>query len=325
MAVSYNTIRRANTLHKKTVRLRPKVQKIMRSAVIVGGVALLTLGTYHLYNFKVKPPKKHSERNNIPKLPTLPILTPTKQNKEQYSEWHHYYETVYRHPVVNEVDLNTFGWFYWFSPLKHIPHVVLRSGNTAVPANTPFTFEVKLSTLLSTIIKIFLGEQKVTPPENMFADIGFFVKRIHSKKDSEEHIRDQRFIEVLRTKSSVFTEKGVAWFFYTKGSGVFLNCQSKKLIHNRKQFKFNETKPYSKLHSNGINTLIITESDWFNGSGLKEVVHRLQGPEVIANDTQLSIHNDRGKPIATTYFVTKKGNAILSTPTIRDHLKSLKY
>ena len=149
MTLSHKTTRRANTLHKKTVRLGPKVQKIMKSAVIVGGTALLTLGTYHLYNFKVKPPKKqHSERNNISKLPTLPILTPTKQNKEQYSDWHHYYETVYRHSVVNEVDLNTFGWFYWFSPLKYIPHLVLRSGNTSVPANTPFTFEVKLSTLL---------------------------------------------------------------------------------------------------------------------------------------------------------------------------------
>ena len=41
----------------------------------------------------------------------LPVLT--KDNKSEYPEWHAYYEKVYIKSVIEEVNLNTFNWFYW--------------------------------------------------------------------------------------------------------------------------------------------------------------------------------------------------------------------
>jgi len=51
----------------------------------------------------------------INKIINLPILN--NKNKFLYLKWHIYYEKVYKKPVTEEVDLNTFNWFYWFSPL----------------------------------------------------------------------------------------------------------------------------------------------------------------------------------------------------------------
>lgn len=322
MVVFRKHTRRAKSHSTQTVRLRKHLKTILGSTAIVGGVTLLTLGAYHAINAGSAAMHPHVKvRKHVPKLPRLPTLTSDKANKKQYADWHEYYEIVYGQSVKDDVDLNTFGWFYWFSPLKHVEHVGLHSGNTAVPSDTPFIFKMHMSELLRSLTKLFFGVKKVMPPENMFGEVGFFVKRDNHKIEGSDH----RFIEVLRTKSEVFAEKGVAWFFNTKGSGIFLDIEPAKCIKNRTQFKFDECKPYSTFHAKGIQTLVINESDWFGGSGLVEIVHRLKGPEVIANNTTLPLHDNRGKKKPTVYHVTKHGNEILSTTKISQHLRKLKY
>ena len=43
-------------------------------------------------------------------ISNLPILK--KDNKSEYPKWHAYYEKVYKKGVTEDVDLNTFNWFY---------------------------------------------------------------------------------------------------------------------------------------------------------------------------------------------------------------------
>jgi len=69
---------------------------------------------------------QHSYNNSL-----LPILEDTLTNRLVHDEWHTYFYRVYGEHVTNNVDLNTFMWFYNFAPLH-----LLSQRPVAVPKGT---------------------------------------------------------------------------------------------------------------------------------------------------------------------------------------------
>ena len=210
----------------------------------------------------------------------LPILT--KDNKSEYPEWHTYYEKVYKKSITNDVDLNTFNWFYWFSPLGKIDVYKIPSWRelnkkkNSIPFNIPF---------------IFAYNQDLSS-ESVMGKAGFFIRKNLELTDN--------FIEVYRVNISVFKEKGVCWFFNTIGSGFYLKFD-KSFIGSRNEIKgWIENKPFQSLKNRKINTFIINKEGFFSHLGLIEIVFGLKEANVIANTAELPLFRG-GKRYIHTY------------------------
>ena len=215
------------------------------------------------------------EINEISNLPTL-----TEFNKDLYPEWHTYYEKVYGHSVINTIDLNTFTWFYWYSPLGNIQTLKLPDTSVYVGLHYPFIFTMY--------------------PENIhvqtqYSKLGFFVKRILN-----DSIFEQSIVEVLRSCNTMFPEVGVAWFFLTIGSGFQLVTENIKVIKNRKELYFPtiitkymdfDTNPIPKMVEHNTNLLVFTKSEWFTNQGLIEMIYRLDNPDMLGNDANIPMRH----------------------------------
>ena len=151
------------------------------------------------------------------RVPRLPIITPL--NKSEYPEWHEYIERVYREPVTRKYDLNTFNFFYHFSPLKVLPiqqHLIL-----ALPVRYRRNIAIK---------------QNWSPsPESKIYRVGFLVTR--------ELPRMQERVEVIRTQmpraNANMWESGeekCAWFYHAIGSGMFIDCVQPRTLESRECF-----------------------------------------------------------------------------------------
>ena len=57
---------------------------------------------------------------------TLPVLT--AENEAEYPDWHAYARLIYAGSPPYPIDLNTFSWFYWNSPLR-LSHLLLSDWN----------------------------------------------------------------------------------------------------------------------------------------------------------------------------------------------------
>lgn len=203
----------------------------------------------------------------------LPILK--KDNKSEYPKWHAYYEKVYKKIVTEDVDLNTFSWFYWYSPLNKVKcRIVYDLNIDNIKINEPYIFK--------TINK--------TAPENMMSKIGFFVKR----ELNLEKISNSKFLEVQRTNQSVYFEKGVIWFFLAIGSGIYLKCDN-NFIGTRKEldwpneFKNTHNKQWHLLQKKNIFTFIIYPSIYYGKFNLIEIVYRLENKNTIANTANIPL------------------------------------
>jgi len=142
----------------------------------------------------------------VPKLPTL-----TSQNEGDFPEWHRYYNTVFHERVINPVDLNTFNWFYWYSPLGNLsvsrldaPHAFFY-----IPINTPWT-----------------GFQPFMP-ETLAGQYGFFVRREVRPRSS--FLAATR-LEVMHVCSPHLIEENIDWFYHTIGSGIFVPTMKPAII-----------------------------------------------------------------------------------------------
>jgi len=222
-------------------------------------------------------------------ISTLPILT--NLNRDNFEEWHIYYEKVYKKPVTKTVDLNNFNWFYWFSPLGNIETVVINIDD-------------------SPIIKCIMNQAYIFTykseffPEPHLSKVGFFVKRNINK-----NIFNNNFLEVFRTCQSVFEEKGACWFFLTIGSGYFLKCDECPIVTKRfKISSWNEEAPFKSLFKNNIKILISIDSIFID-LGLYEIIYRLNNNEEIANTAKLPLFigdSDSNIPYTHKYDILTK-------------------
>ena len=138
------------------------------------------------------------------RLPLLPTLTP--DNRTIHPEWHGYFERVYGEPVREPVDLNSFSFFYWFSPLGWWP-------TTGWPKEG----------------EAWDGHLVAGSAEDIFRRVGFFVRRERPVVDVNG------FLEVTRTvfsfdvakqngmEAAGLGEEQCAWFFVVRGSGVYVD------------------------------------------------------------------------------------------------------
>lgn len=135
-------------------------------------------------------------------MPRLPVLQP---GGTDFPEWRAYLRWVYGDDFPTVVDLNTFSWFYWHSPLANFePQQVLYQ--SLILMQQPVAW-VTLNPMV---------------PEHRFAPYGFFVTQPFSAAQVETKLTSGR-LEVLRAQ---FPESGVSWFYHTVGSGVFLNLDA---------------------------------------------------------------------------------------------------
>ena len=295
--------KRTNAFHHSTLR-----NGLLLTAAFTGAIC-----TYKMVRSLTTPKKVIKIHTDVPPLKTLPILT--SDNVRDFPEWHAYYETIYNHPVQDRVDLNEFNWFYWFSPLGRCRHITATATNQCIPYDTPLVMNVNFEWKLT--LKFFFNEKNVVPPENIFAKIGFFVKR-----RAFNAVDKPPYIEVLRTNSSVFTETGVAWFFVTRGSGIFLKSDPLKIVKNRKEFPFNEFNPGKTLNKHTLKSLVLTSPDFYEPLGLVEMIHVLKGKKLTSNKAKLKLYSDSygREPIETLYTRTEHGYQILTTRQINKRI-----
>ena len=148
--------------------------------------------------------------SNVPQLPRLPVLN--ESNRAEHADWHAYIENIYGKGVQFPVDLNTFTWFYWSSPLR-LPAIFLCDWfgvGSEVAHGTPWTGGLAAWSW---------------GPEHSTRRAGFFVHRAHqhlASYNTDDHI------EVMRTgpgPMSAYEGESARlglWFLHAIGSNVFL-------------------------------------------------------------------------------------------------------
>ena len=151
------------------------------------------------------------------RMPKLPIITPS--NKLEYPEWNAYLEKVYRRPVTRTYDLNTFTFFYHFSPLK------------VTPIQQHFLFLVPFKNRTNFAIK----QNWSMGPESKIYKRGLLVTRELPELGEK--------MEVIRTRmpraDANFLENGeekCTWFYHAIGSGMFIRCPQYRVLSRRKEF-----------------------------------------------------------------------------------------
>lgn len=149
-------------------------------------------------------------------LSGLPVLRPTRENRDLFPEWHAYFERVYGHPVRCDIDLNSFSFFYNDSPLG-VPtkHNVWPRANQAWTSFVPYF------------------------PEHYVGAIGYFVKRppaalpatgrvevMRVAYANADFLRGVEWLEASRLRR--YGESKVSWFFVVVGSGVYIDIADRR-------------------------------------------------------------------------------------------------
>jgi len=160
-------------------------------------------------------------------LPDLPTLTP--DNKDEFPEWHKYYEKVYQQPVSGTVDLNTFTWFYKFAPIPNLESLINTGDYTFRMENLPYGAAIRF-----TGPPKYQNGLKEAPEKVVTRSAGVFVKR-----PWDEGCFQKPSIEVIRTNSGEGRREprfGGCWFYHAVGSGFVINTDH---TFDRKYVKFN--------------------------------------------------------------------------------------
>ena len=140
-------------------------------------------------------------------LPLLPILT--SLNHSTYPAWHAYYKRVYGASVEDDVDLNTFTWFYSFAPIRIIPTCVAPRSLRRLLVDTAFVFRDR---------RMPFDPRRNIRPECIIGRHGFFVTR------NQPTVLHKRLIEVMRTNAGEgATELFERWFYHLRGTGWWLS------------------------------------------------------------------------------------------------------
>ena len=215
-------------------------------------------------------------------MPTLPILKISNTN--DHPEWHLYYERVYGHKVLDEVNLNDFTWFYWYSPLGAIDFLNIPLPTdfieqpkifSEVPVNFPFAFNFSENALDS----------------ESFYKAGFFVRR-----DINIDIFKNPTIEVLKTCKTSASEIGIARFIFTLGSGFHIKNDKSRIVKNSTEIlkstdnlELFKIAPYDKIKESGCNILVITESEKFRNQGLIEIIYCLNDKTALEDKADITM------------------------------------
>lgn len=240
-------------------------------------------------------------------LPALPILSDA--NRQSEASWHAYVTRVYGTPLArgHTFDLNQLTWFY-----TH-----LQSETDETPAG------LLLRSPCVEVCPVHLGTQiydgtawighsypGVLVASNVFGSIGFFV---HRPAPPPSQLENCSHLEVGHVRTDFKGgERGLSWFFHTKGSGVFLDCQNLPtrgriaVYKNRIEFGQKEHSRWANdeghprwwMRQNGVAMIIFTEAD-FGIYGFSRPDSRSPRTEVIvlhrdnAGASELD-HGDRG-------------------------------
>lgn len=140
-------------------------------------------------------------------IPQLPVLT--SLNHSTYPAWHAYYKRVYGASVEDDVDLNTFTWFYSFAPIRIIPKCVAPRSLRRLLVDTAFVFRDR---------RMPFDPRRNIRPECIIGRHGFFVTR------NQPTVLHKRLIEVMRTNAGEgATELFERWFYHLRGTGWWLS------------------------------------------------------------------------------------------------------
>lgn len=188
----------------------------------------------------------------FPLLPRLPVLTPS--NTEKFPCWHAYYRRVYGGPVAWPVDLNTFTFFYWDSPLADFPVTMLPMLSSII-----MDFEPGLPWIYC---EEWRGADSQKVPECHILKLGFFVVR----RPRRSHFCSGRYVEVIRSRESSVEELGCAWFYHAIGSGIFIDTsplRNIQVLDKRSSFDERNRHPWlgdanaeKSLRQNGLDLLV---------------------------------------------------------------------
>ena len=175
--------------------------------------------------------RKERIHSSVSLLPTLHVLGPGNHSREHHRSWHTYFAECYGEPVSDFVDLNTFTWFYWGSPLRldtgdvHVAH----RKDTGVLLGQPWVGSF----------------DNGNEPEGLVGRLGYFRKVGTPPAGAFLSGR----VEVMRTRTA-FTEhveREVAWFFHAVGSGVFVDMPPAQVMvtANRSDFAARANKTWT--------------------------------------------------------------------------------
>lgn len=181
-------------------------------------------------------------------------------NADSEKEWHAYIAHVYRTPVgQHRLDLNTFNFFYRFGAVNRLfeQHaclaVCISSLNDQTYNGTPF-----------------VGQGG---PDLAFGSIGFFVFRPPPKKGAVVNCERLEVHHMMTNWNG--GEQGASWFFYTVGSGIFLNCANLPTSGNIETYTdrpdwalqhheygwSHESTIASLMHGSEVSMLVFTHAD----------------------------------------------------------------
>lgn len=153
-------------------------------------------------------------------LPSLPVLTPSTENRLSHREWHAYFESVYGEPVQQPVDLNTFEWFYNFAPLHLYSYVAV-----SISSATDHLDQGAL----------FYDDNPATIT-SAYAQFGLFVYRGGASLKWQHGGP----VEVLHMACPHEDNGDTMWFYPLMGTGVFVNASAAIAVRHTPEFSISE-------------------------------------------------------------------------------------
>ena len=210
-------------------------------------------------------------------LPALPVLSNANRVRER--AWHKYVADVYGAPLPDDkqLDLNDLNFFYTKRPQRYVVRPVAamlnngsNGGCVAVCPAGVMTRTYDGTPWVGRMSRVGM------PPAMAFAEIGFFVRRASWPSPSSIRSSCGR-LEVSHVETAFHSgEHGVAWFFHTLGSGIYLSChqlptKGRLVVHRSRQaFEDHEghkwvddiTFPQRWMREHGVAMVIFTKEDF---------------------------------------------------------------
>jgi hypothetical protein len=231
---------------------------------------------------RMPPPCSAECTRNV--LPSLPVLSDANRVTER--AWHEYVANIYGAPLPpnQTLDLNEFTFFYTKRPEQHVTRPVFALLNAGMNGGCVAICPAGVMTRTYDGTPWVGKASRVgTPPAMAMAEIGFFVRRAFPSPSSLRSSCNGR-IEVSHVETSFHGgEHGVAWFFHTRGSGIYLSCRhlptrGRLVVHrSRQSFEDHEGHkwiddirfPQKWMRDHGVAMVIFTREDfrhWVTGA-----------------------------------------------------------
>ena len=209
-------------------------------------------------------------------MPLLPVLS--EANRFTEAGWHNYVTHVYGSalPTGQQLDLNNLNFFY-SKQGKHATDQIATLLNETHVRVSSCVKVCKAGKAMRTFAGTpWVGSDPATPA-GAFKKLGFFVRRPFLSPQSMR--KSCMRLEVSHARTAFHGgEQGVAWYFHTIGSGIYLDCQQlptrgRVAVHrNRKTFEAHEGFkwiddrhfPRIWMRAHGVAMVIFTREDFWH-------------------------------------------------------------